>query len=62
MTDAATTPPADFKRFTRRKDLAEPSERAEPRSPTVYDWLVKLVFTYMCTRLLKLTDVYGSGL
>ncbi|KAL9460695.1 hypothetical protein AB3S75_003824 [Citrus x aurantiifolia] len=35
------TPPGDFKRFTRRKSLAQAlEERAEPRSPTVYDWIV----------------------
>ncbi|KAH9665392.1 auxin-repressed protein [Citrus sinensis] len=35
------TPPGDFKRFTRRKPLAQAlEERAEPRSPTVYDWIV----------------------
>ncbi|KAK4778066.1 hypothetical protein SAY87_018253 [Trapa incisa] len=33
-------PSADLKRLTRRKSAVEPSERAEPRSPTVYDWIV----------------------
>lgn len=40
---AAGTPPGDFKRFTRRKPLAQAlEERAEPRSPTVYDWFSPL--------------------
>ncbi|PKI69631.1 dormancy-associated protein homolog 4 [Punica granatum] len=34
------TPPGDFKKFTRRKASTEPSECADPRSPTVYDWIV----------------------
>ncbi|XP_031388251.1 dormancy-associated protein homolog 4-like [Punica granatum] len=34
------TPSADFKKLSRRKQAAETSQRAEPRSPTVYDWIV----------------------
>ena len=33
------TPSEDFKRLTRKKK-GEAFERAEPRSPTVYDWIV----------------------
>ena len=32
------TPPGDFKRFTRRKPFEQ--DVHEPRSPTVYDWIV----------------------
>ncbi|KAA8541599.1 hypothetical protein F0562_022751 [Nyssa sinensis] len=35
-----STPRGDFKRLTRRKWSPEAVERAEPRSPTVYDWIV----------------------
>ena len=33
------TPPGDFKRFTRRKTFEQEAVH-EPRSPTVYDWIV----------------------
>ncbi|XP_077236458.1 dormancy/auxin associated family protein [Tasmannia lanceolata] len=33
------TPRGDLKRM-RRKSMVEGEERAEPRSPTVYDWVV----------------------
>lgn len=37
---AAGTPGAmNFKKLTRRKSSADALERAEPRSPTGYDWL-----------------------
>ncbi|KAL5728530.1 hypothetical protein ACHQM5_001603 [Ranunculus cassubicifolius] len=34
------TPRSDMKRLSRRKSMSEAFERAEPRSPTVYDWVV----------------------
>ncbi|KAF8393675.1 hypothetical protein HHK36_021922 [Tetracentron sinense] len=34
------TPRGDFKRLGRRNSTSEAFERAEPRSPTVYDWVV----------------------
>ncbi|TYH70943.1 hypothetical protein ES332_D05G151800v1 [Gossypium tomentosum] len=34
------TPNGDFRRFTRRKSPAEALQSEEPRSPTVYDWIV----------------------
>ncbi|KAF9614821.1 hypothetical protein IFM89_020744 [Coptis chinensis] len=34
------TPRSDMKRLSRRKTMSEAFERAEPRSPTVYDWVV----------------------
>ncbi|PIA27574.1 hypothetical protein AQUCO_07600028v1 [Aquilegia coerulea] len=34
------TPRSDMKRLSRRKTISEAFERAEPRSPTVYDWVV----------------------
>ncbi|PKI43807.1 hypothetical protein CRG98_035818 [Punica granatum] len=37
------TPSADFKKLSRRKQAAETSQRAEPRSPTVYDWWKSLI-------------------
>ncbi|OVA12357.1 Dormancyauxin associated [Macleaya cordata] len=34
------TPKWDVKRLMRRKSMSAAVERAEPRSPTVYDWVV----------------------
>ncbi len=34
------TPRTDMKRLSRRKSMSEAFGRAEPRSPTVYDWVV----------------------
>ncbi|THG19789.1 dormancy-associated protein homolog 4 [Camellia sinensis] len=35
------TPRGPFKRLTRRESTPDyPSERADPRNPTVYDWIV----------------------
>ncbi|XP_010261733.1 PREDICTED: dormancy-associated protein homolog 4 [Nelumbo nucifera] len=34
------TPGEDFRRLMRRKSTSEVLERAQPRSPTVYDWVV----------------------
>jgi hypothetical protein len=35
-----TSPRGDFKKLTRRKKSVTDHQRAEPRSPTVYDWIV----------------------
>lgn len=42
----AGTPTGDFKTDARRKAALEAFERAEPRSPTVYDWFSLILFYF----------------
>jgi len=38
------TPTRNFKKLTRRKSTTDAMQRAEPRSPTGYDWMVITAF------------------
>lgn len=56
----AGTPTGDYKTDARRKAALEAFERAEPRSPTVYDWFSLIFFFFHSFRptieILKFSD------